>query len=122
MYSNSRRSTFPGAKGNPGCLRSRGLYSGQLISAHHSLPRLDQGGSFSVQIADVSDFGVIVLVPGGCQPIAYGVIARAADEIADYAEKQQFLKSVYEDLRQNRTYAAYNPAAADRLGVVYTPN
>ena len=47
----------------------------------------------------------------------YGVIGRAADEIADYAEKQQFLKVVYEDF-----YTAYNPAAADRLGVVYTPN
>ena len=47
----------------------------------------------------------------------YGVIGRAADEIADYAEKQQFLKSIYEDF-----YTAYNPAAADRLGVVYTPN
>ena len=47
----------------------------------------------------------------------YGVIGRAADEIADYAEKQQFLKAVYEDF-----YTAYNPAAADRLGVVYTPN
>ena len=47
----------------------------------------------------------------------YGVIGRAADEIADYAEKQQFLKLIYEDF-----YTAYNPAAADRLGVVYTPN
>ena len=47
----------------------------------------------------------------------YGVIGRAADEIADYAEKQQFLKAIYEDF-----YQAYNPAAADRLGVVYTPN
>ena len=47
----------------------------------------------------------------------YGVIGRAADEIADYAEKQQFLKAIYEDF-----YIAYNPAAADRLGVVYTPN
>ena len=47
----------------------------------------------------------------------YGAIGRAADEIADYAEKQQFLKAVYEDF-----YRAYNPAAADRLGVVYTPN
>ena len=47
----------------------------------------------------------------------YGVIGRAADDIADYAEKQQFLKSIYEDF-----YTAYNPAAADRLGVVYTPN
>ena len=47
----------------------------------------------------------------------YGAIGRAADEIADYAEKQQFLKAVYEDF-----YKAYNPAAADRLGVVYTPD
>ena len=47
----------------------------------------------------------------------YGAIGRAADEIADYAEKQQFIKAVYEDF-----YKAYNPAAADRLGVVYTPN
>ncbi len=47
----------------------------------------------------------------------YGAIGRAADEIAEYAEKQQFLKAIYEDF-----YKAYNPAAADRLGVVYTPN
>ena len=47
----------------------------------------------------------------------YGAIGRAADDIADYTEKQQFLKAVYEDF-----YQAYNPAAADRLGVVYTPN
>ena len=47
----------------------------------------------------------------------YGAIGRAADEIADYAEKQQFLKAIYEDF-----YQAYNPAAADRLGVFYTPN
>ena len=47
----------------------------------------------------------------------YGAIGRAADEIADYAEKQQFLKAIYEDF-----YKAYNPAAADRLGVVYTPS
>ena len=47
----------------------------------------------------------------------YGAIGRAADEIADYGEKQRFLKAIYEDF-----YQAYNPAAADRLGVVYTPN
>ena len=47
----------------------------------------------------------------------YGAIGRAADAIVDYAEKQQFLKAFYEDF-----YQAYNPAAADRLGVVYTPN
>ena len=49
--------------------------------------------------------------------VYYGAIGRAADDIADYAEKQQFLKAIYEDF-----YQAYNPAAADRLGVVYTPN
>ena len=48
---------------------------------------------------------------------SYGAIGRAADNISDYSEKQQFLKAIYEDF-----YKAYNPAAADRLGVVYTPN
>ena len=47
----------------------------------------------------------------------YGAITKAATGIADYAEKQSFLKVIYEDF-----YKAYNPAAADRLGVVYTPN
>ena len=47
----------------------------------------------------------------------YGAIGRAADDIAEYSEKQQFLKGIYEDF-----YQAYNPGAADRLGVVYTPN
>ena len=47
----------------------------------------------------------------------YGAIGRAADEIADYAEKQEFLKRFYEDF-----YKTYNPAAADRMGVVYTFN
>ena len=49
--------------------------------------------------------------------VYYGAIGRAADEIADYSEKQQFLKAIYEDF-----YKTYNPAASDRLGVVYTPN
>ena len=47
----------------------------------------------------------------------YGAIGRAADDIAEYSEKQQFLKAIYEEF-----YQAYNPGAADRLGVVYTPN
>ena len=47
----------------------------------------------------------------------YGTIGRAAGDIAGYGEKQQFIKGVYEDF-----YQAYNPGAADRLGVVYTPN
>ena len=47
----------------------------------------------------------------------YGAIARAADSISDFQEKQTFLKVIYEDF-----YKAYNPKAADRLGIVYTPN
>ncbi len=47
----------------------------------------------------------------------YTAITAAAIAVSDYREKQQFLKAVYEDF-----YKTYNPAAADRLGVVYTPN
>ena len=47
----------------------------------------------------------------------YGAITAAAANIGDYREKQRFLKVIYEDF-----YQAYNPAAADRLGVVYTPD
>ena len=47
----------------------------------------------------------------------YDVINAAAASIADHHEKQKFLKVVYETF-----YRSYNPKAADRLGVVYTPN
>ena len=45
------------------------------------------------------------------------IIRAAASTISDHHEKQRFLKVVYENF-----YKAYNPAAADRLGIVYTPN
>ena len=41
----------------------------------------------------------------------YGVIGRSADEIADYAEKQSFLKAIYEDF-----YKAYNPCGGGQAG------
>ena len=47
----------------------------------------------------------------------YGVIRRTAANIYNHHEKQKFLKAVYENF-----YKAYNPKAADRLGIVYTPN
>jgi predicted helicase len=47
----------------------------------------------------------------------YGAIRRAATEISTHHEKQAFLKAVYENF-----YKVYNPKAADRLGVIYTPN
>jgi len=47
----------------------------------------------------------------------YDAINAAAAGIADHHEKQKFLKVVYETF-----YKSYNPKAADRLGVVYTPN
>ena len=47
----------------------------------------------------------------------YAAIRRSAGQIASHHEKQTFLKVVYENF-----YKVYNPKAADRLGVVYTPN
>ena len=47
----------------------------------------------------------------------YTAITTAAVAVADYREKQRFLKAVYKDF-----YQAYNPTAADRLGAVYTPD
>lgn len=46
----------------------------------------------------------------------YGAIKAAASKIADHHEKQKFLKVLYENF-----YRAYNPAAADTLGIFYTP-
>ena len=47
----------------------------------------------------------------------YDAINSTAAGITDHHEKQKFLKVLYENF-----YKAYNPKAADRLGVVYTPN
>ena len=50
------------------------------------------------------------------QPYYTAIRANAA-QITSHAEKQTFLKAIYEGF-----YKVYNPKAADRLGVVYTPN
>ncbi len=47
----------------------------------------------------------------------YSAITVTATSIESHQEKQKFLKAIYEDF-----YKVYNPKAADRLGVVYTPN
>jgi predicted helicase len=47
----------------------------------------------------------------------YHFIQAQAGSIADHKEKKNFLKAIYEDF-----YKAYNPKAADRLGIVYTPS
>jgi predicted helicase len=47
----------------------------------------------------------------------YAVIRRTAANIYNHQEKQKFLKALYENF-----YKAYNPKAADKLGIVYTPN
>lgn len=47
----------------------------------------------------------------------YATIRANAALITSHAEKQTFLKVIYENF-----YKVYNPKAADRLGVVYTPN
>lgn len=48
--------------------------------------------------------------------VYYAAIRSAAARISSHHEKQTFLKVVYENF-----YKVYNPKAADRLGVVYTP-
>lgn len=47
----------------------------------------------------------------------YAAIRSAAAQIGGHQEKQAFLKVIYENF-----YKVYNKKAADRLGVVYTPN
>jgi predicted helicase len=47
----------------------------------------------------------------------YSAIRTAASQIPNHSEKQTFLKVIYENF-----YKVYNPKAADRLGVIYTPN
>lgn len=47
----------------------------------------------------------------------YAAIRSTAALISSHSEKQGFLKAIYENF-----YKVYNPGAADRLGVVYTPN
>lgn len=47
----------------------------------------------------------------------YAAIRTAASQIPTHGEKQTFLKAIYENF-----YKVYNPKAADRLGVIYTPN
>jgi predicted helicase len=47
----------------------------------------------------------------------YAAIRAAAAQIGNHHEKQTFLKVIYENF-----YKVYNAKAADRLGVVYTPN
>jgi predicted helicase len=47
----------------------------------------------------------------------YAAIKSAAALVPTHREKQNFLKTIYENF-----YKVYNKKAADRLGVVYTPN
>ncbi len=46
----------------------------------------------------------------------YVVIKRKAINISSNYEKQKFLKIIYENF-----YRSYNPKAADKLGIIYTP-
>ena len=46
----------------------------------------------------------------------YSILEEKAKSVRDHHDKQGFLKSLYEEF-----YKAYNPKAADKLGVVYTP-
>lgn len=47
----------------------------------------------------------------------YNTVKARANEMVGHADKQKFLKVIYENF-----YRSYHPEAADRLGIVYTPN
>jgi len=47
----------------------------------------------------------------------YETVNARASNIYNHLEKQKFLKALYENF-----YRSYNPKAADRLGVIYTPD
>jgi len=47
----------------------------------------------------------------------YNTIKARANELVSHAEKQKFLKIIYENF-----YKFYNPKTADKFGIVYTPN
>ena len=47
----------------------------------------------------------------------YAEINATSAQIGSHQEKQRFLKAIYENF-----YKTYNAKAADRLGIVYTPN
>ncbi|MDR0522578.1 MAG: N-6 DNA methylase, partial [Planctomycetaceae bacterium] len=47
----------------------------------------------------------------------YDALTAAASRVARHHEKQKILQVIYEAF-----YRSYNPAAADRLGVIYTPD
>ena len=51
----------------------------------------------------------------GLEPY-YAAIRRTSSQISSNREKQNFLKAIYENF-----YRVYNPKAAARLGIVYTP-
>lgn len=61
------------------------------------------------------DYGEKSKLLAALRPYYAGIESTAA-LIESHSEKQQFLKGLYENF-----YKVYNPLAADRLGVVYTP-
>ncbi len=69
------------------------------------------------KVSDTFFFGKIKKNTLGLIDHYYLAIKAAASNIEDHHEKQKFLKLLYELF-----YKTYNPKAADRLGIIYTPN
>jgi predicted helicase len=69
------------------------------------------------KVADTFFIGKIKKDTLGLIDHYYLAIKAAASNIDDHHEKQKFLKVLYEFF-----YRTYNPKAADRLGIFYTPN
>ena len=70
MYSNSRRSTFPGASGNPACLRRRRLDPGQLIRAHRPFALFGQRFRLPIDLTDLPNGFFFLRIHRRGQPVA----------------------------------------------------
>ncbi len=69
------------------------------------------------RVTDTFFFGKVKKDTLGLIDHYYLAIKAAASNISNHHEKQKFLKVLYELF-----YRTYNPKAADRLGIFYTPN
>ena len=61
---------LPRRQGQAGMFALQSLNSGQFVGAHHSFRSLGQGRGISVQLTNITDFGIKVRVIWGSQPIA----------------------------------------------------
>ena len=70
MYSNARRSTWPGCMGKSGCLRVFRLHASQLIQADRALSLFGSFSSGRIHLASLHNFLVALFIRYLGQPVA----------------------------------------------------